>query len=73
MTSHVVNPPEGTAHNSHHILSAEGHLISDPRIEFRATWSGTLWTWKGCMGISPEKAAHCGFEYVRAVAADPVS
>lgn len=58
-------PPTDAQPGSKHILSAEGHLIVDPRIEFPATWNGSMWEQKDCAAISPEKAARCGFEYVR--------
>lgn len=67
MAAREIKPPQGAVPNSRHILSAEGHLLTDPRIEFAATWDGDLWHSKGCAGISPGKAARCGFEYVRAL------
>lgn len=65
MTSATM-PPAGAKPGSTHILSAEGHMLTDPRIEFPATWNGSMWESEGCAAISPEKAARCGFEYVRA-------
>jgi len=61
----ATTPPNDAPPGSKHILSAEGHLIADPRIEFPATWNGSMWEMDGCSAISPEKAARCGFEYVR--------
>jgi hypothetical protein len=62
----AIAPPAGSKRGSKHILSAEGHFITDPRIEFPAVWNGMMWKQKGCAAISPEKAARCGFKYVRA-------
>lgn len=62
----AIKPPEGSTPDTKHILSAEGNLLTDPRIEFDAVWTGTMWVSKGCAAISPEKARRCGFEYVRA-------
>jgi hypothetical protein len=39
--------------------------MTDPRIEFPAIWNGSMWKSDGYAAISPEKAARCGFEYVR--------
>ena len=62
----ATTPPPGTQPGSKHILSAEGHMVVDPRVEFPAVWNGSMWEQQGCAAISPEKAARCGFEYVRA-------
>ncbi len=59
----AILPPSDALAGSKHILSAEGHLLTDPRIEFPATWNGSMWESKGCLAISPEKAARCGFAY----------
>jgi hypothetical protein len=67
----TIMPPKGTQPGSIHILSTEGHLSADPRIEFSATWNGAMWKSEGCAAISPEKAARCGFEYVRAAKHQP--
>jgi hypothetical protein len=61
----VTMPPSDAPAGSKHILSAEGHLITDARVEFPAIWNGSMWESEGCSAISPEKAARCGFEYVR--------
>lgn len=62
----AITPPNDTPAGSKHVLSAEGHLLNDPRVEFPAVWNGSMWESEGCAAISPEKAARCGFEYVRA-------
>jgi hypothetical protein len=61
----AVFPPIGTAPATRHVLSAEGHMLTDPRIEFFAVWNGSMWETKGCSAISPAKAFRCGFLYER--------